>query len=202
MKYCVNKRKIRLKLLKYIFLSASFCVLLTIIITLYQKNTEINQNSKDVSTKTSKATKPKEYNLAIDHLMFEGFNDKSVPYKILAKEVTKNQFNQYIMNSVSSQYSFNNKDDLTAKSMHGLFDEDNKLVILKDDVRVFLNNIVLNSEEIKINLKNQDIYSDELVEVNSKMGNIKADSFNTKESNNIIEFKGNVESTYTIKNSR
>jgi len=200
MEHWVNKRRTKLKLLKYIFLSSSCCVLFAIIVTLHLKNSEINKNS--TTSPTTPSVKSKKSSLAIDHLMFEGFSEKSIPYKILAESVSKNQLNQYVLNSVSSQYSINNNDDITAKSTRGLFDEDNKLVILRDDVKIFLNNIVLNSDEIKINLENQDIHSDEIVEVNSKMGNIKADSFNTKESNNIIEFKGNVESTYTTKVSK
>jgi len=38
------------------------------------------------------------------------------------------------------------------------------------------------------------------VEVNFNKSNIKADSFNTQNSNNIIEFNGNVESNFDVKN--
>lgn len=196
MKPLVNHNRAKIKILKYVFLSMSCCVLLAIIVTLYLKNNTLNSNSEEPVGKTPKE---KNYSLAINHSMFEGFTGSSAPYKILAKTVTKNQLNQYILGSVSGQCTLDNNDDITAKSINGTLDEENKLITLTNDVKIFLNNMVLNSEEVKFNLKNQDTYSDQYVEVNSEMGNIKANSFNTKESNNIIEFKGNVESTCIIK---
>lgn len=195
----VNTNRSKTNLLKYIFLSTSLCVLLAIIVTIYLKDSPITPESSKKPAKNSKTlSNSKEYSLAINQLSFEGFSRKSMPYKILADTVTKNHLDQYILNSVNGQCSLNNNENITIQSTSGTLDDTNKIAILHNDVKIFLNNIVLNSEEIQLNLENQDVHSDSAVEVNSEQANIKADSFDTKELNNIIEFKGNVEAICNI----
>jgi len=198
MDYLVKTRA-RIKLIKYIFLSASCCVLIAIITTLYLKNTEISQDLEQKSAQNNKPKLSKEYSLTINQSIFEGVSGELIPYKILAKTVTKDLANKYVLSSINGNYSLDNG-DLTFKSVNGILDENSKFVILTDDVKIILNDIIFTSDEIKFNLENQEAYSDTNVEVNFNESSIKADSFHTKDSNNIIEFKGNVESDFNIKN--
>jgi hypothetical protein len=193
------KAQAKIKLIKYCFLSAGCCVLIAIITTLYLKNTSIQEDieANSVQEKTPKLSK--NYSLNINQSIFEGMSSDLMPYKILAQTVTKDLANQYILSAVNGQYSLTNG-DLKIKAASGTLDEDNKFATLTKDVEITLNGVIFNSEKITFNLENQEAYSDTEVEVNFDKSNIKADSFNTKNSHNIIEFKGNVESNFDVKN--
>ena len=193
------KTQAKIKLIKYCFLSAGCCVLIAIITTLYLKNNSIEEDIQASSTKNEKPNLPKNYTLNINQSVFEGVSNDLIPYKIVAKNVTKNLAKQYILSAVSGKYSLNNS-DLKIKADKGTLDEDNKFMTLTNDVEITLNGIIFNSEEIKLNLNNQEAYSDTNVEVNFNKSSIKANSFNTRDSHNIIEFRGNVESNFDIKN--
>ena len=195
------KTRAKIKLLKYIFLSTGCCVLIAIIITLYLNNTFISQDVEKNSAKNNKPNLSKKYNLTINRSIFEGLSSNLIPYKISANTVSKDLTNKYILSIITGKYSLNNG-NLTIKATNGILDEDNKFIILKDNVIITLNNIIFISEEIKLNLKNQEAHSDTNVEVNFNNSSIKADSFNTKDSNNIIEFKGNVKSNFNIKRTK
>ena len=73
MEILVDRNRAKLKLLKYVFLSAGCCVLFTIIVTLYLKNIEINQNIKNEPAPETKSKVQKEYNLAIIINLFKSY---------------------------------------------------------------------------------------------------------------------------------
>ncbi|MDP4708526.1 MAG: LPS export ABC transporter periplasmic protein LptC [Rickettsiaceae bacterium] len=192
------KTQARIKLIKYCFLSAGCCVLIAIVTTLYLKNISIQEDIKESSIQKTQQKLSKDYTLNINQSIFEGISSDLTPYKISAKTVTKDLENKYILSAVSGQYSLTNG-DLNIKAAIGTLDEDQKLATLTKDVEITVNGIIFNSEKIMFNLENQEAYSDTEVEVNFNKSNIKADSFNTKNSHNIIEFNGNVESNFDVK---
>jgi|GEM_PF-881296 len=193
------KAQARIKLIKYCFLSAGCCVLIAIITTLYLKNSSIQEDIETSSVQEKKPKLSKNYSLNINKSIFEGMSSDLMPYKILAQTVTKDLANHYILSSVSGRYALTNG-DLKIKAASGTLDENNKLATLTKNVEITLNGVIFNSEKITFNLENQEVYSNTEVEVNFHKSNIKADSFNTQNSNNIIEFNGNVESNFDVKN--
>lgn len=187
----------RLKLLKYIFLSAGGCIFLAIIVTLYLKNSEDNKTQEAMAKQNKKLSK--NYSLSINKPIFEGVTGDLSPYKIFANSVKKNLQNQYTLQDVNANCKLNNT-NVNAKAASAVLDDESKFVTLKDSVLINLDDAILKCEEIKLNLENHEVSNDSGVELDFKKSNIKADSLNTKDSNNIIEFKGNIESNFDIEN--
>ncbi len=197
MEYLIQYRT-KLKLLKYISLSAGLCIFLAIIITLYIKNAS-DHEAKQPFQETNKFKLSKDYSLTINNPIFEGVTGNLNPYRILAQTVSKNLDNQYTLHNVNANCKINDA-NVNAKATNALLDDSNKLITLKENVQITLDDTVLKCEEIKLNLENQEITSDTSVEINLENSHIKADSLSTKDSNNIIELKGNIESNFDIKN--
>lgn len=187
----------RLKLLKYIFLSTGGCVFLAIIVTLYLKNSADEEAKESLSKQNKKLSK--NYSLSISKPIFEGVTGDLSPYKILANSVNKNLKNQYTLQEVNANCKLNNS-NINARSANAIFDDSNRLITLKNNVLINLDDAILKCEEIKLNLENQEVSNDTGVELDFKKSTIKADSLNTKDSNNIIEFNGNIESNFNIEN--
>lgn len=187
----------RIKLLKYIFLSLGCCVMVSIMVTLYLKNSQISEEITETSSKNKHSKLSKDYSLSIKKSTFEGISHDLTPYKILANTVTKNLDNQYILSEIKGTYGIG-EENLIIKSSSGILNEDSKMFILKDDVNVTINDMHINSKKLYFNLSNKDAHSDSEVEINSKNAKIKADSFYIKDSNNIINFEGNVDCTFDI----
>lgn len=187
----------RLKLLKYIFLSAGGCIFLAIIVTLYLKNSA-DEDAKESLAKQNKKLS-KNYSLSISKPIFEGVTGDLNPYKILANSVNKNLKNQYTLQDVNANCKLSNT-NVNAKASSAVFDDGNRFITLKNNVLINLDDAVLKCEEIKLNLENQEVSNDTGIVLDYKKSNIKADSLNTKDSNNIIEFNGNIESNFDIEN--
>jgi hypothetical protein len=187
----------RLKLLKYIFLSAGGCIFLAIIITLYLKNSADEETKKALAKQNKKLSK--NYSLSINKPIFEGVTGNLSPYKILANSVNKTLQNQYTLQDVNANCKLNNT-NVNAKATSAILDDSSKFITLKNNVLINLDDAVLKCEEIKLNLENHEVSNDTGVSIDFKKSNIKADSLNTKDSNNIIEFNGNIESNFNIEN--
>ena len=195
--HSLSKTRSRIKLLKYAFLSAGICVMIAIIAILYAQN-NLQNHTEEAVNETAKPKLSKEYTLSIQHSIFEGISQDSLPYKISAENVVKDADNKYLLNTIIGKYKVaGGAIELTASN--GTLDELNKFVILNQNAQITYNGIIFNSAKIKCNLDNKDIESDVPVDVNFKKSNIKADKFNTKNSGNDIIFKGNVESKFDLK---
>ncbi|PCJ29584.1 MAG: hypothetical protein COA94_00850 [Rickettsiales bacterium] len=191
----------RIKLLKYLFLSAGICVLIGILATIYGKDMFDSSHANTNST-NSLALRPKlskNHTLSINHSIFEGVSKDLTPYKIIAENVTRNSDNKYQLNRVEGDCSLK-AGGLKMRAAAGTIDMSTKLVTLKQDVYVTLNeNTIFNSDEIQISLNNKDISSNSAVSVTLKDSNIKADKFKALGSSDDIKFEGNIKFESDVK---
>ena len=187
--------KYRIKLFKCVLLGASFLVLSIILFYLYTKNLSSGESAPVVKRDKS----VKEYALNINNSIFEGKTSSLVPYQISARDVIKDKSENYIFNIVQGKYFLPNG-HVSVKSDNATLDDIEKILTLTKNVTFTFNNAILACQELSFNLNTQEAYSNVGVEVNFNESTVKADSFKTKGSNNIIEFQGNVKSSVDIKN--
>ena len=185
------------KLVKYIFLSTSICVLVAVLVTLYIHKLPIEDGSDSESAQKRSRKLPQEYSLTIKKSIFEGVSNDLSPYVIMAQNVAKNTTNEYLLNIVNGTYTLPDG-EITIKADNGTLDEAEKSVQLNDNVSVLFNGMTFNSEQMIINLETKDAKSPEEVEVTFEKSKIRADQFQTEESAEIIKFKGNVESNFDL----
>jgi lipopolysaccharide transport protein LptA len=190
MENLIHDRLRRLKLLKYIFLSAGCCVLFAIILTLHLKNAS-DQEAEEALKKQSKNALSKNYSLSINKPIFEGVTDNLEPYRILAQTVDKNLENQYTLHEVNANCKINNT-IINAKATNAILDDTSKLVTLKQNVQITSDDTVLKCEELKINLETQEAKSNSNIELDFKKSNIKADSLTLQRDKGTATFSGSV----------
>lgn len=132
------------------------------------------------------------YEIILQNSIFEGVNKYLEPYKITADSAVKTSNNKYKLSQVSAKYHINNKNYLSIISTYGTIYDDNKSIQLSDNVKIFFGNLILNSDNIKINLLNKEVISNSEVDLLYRNSKIIADSFIAKDNGNIIVFTGNV----------
>lgn len=196
----LSKLRSKTKLAKYIFLSASICVLVSILVTLYLQNlpTENESNYDSVKKKTTKLSK--EYSLNISKSIFKGISEDLSPYVIMAKNVSKNTTDKYLLDTINGKYALPDG-EITIKADRGTLDEIKKSVILNDNVKILFNGMVFNSKQMTVDLETRDAKSSSEVEVTFKESKIRANKFKTEDSANTIKFEGNVDSTIDLNRS-
>lgn len=184
----------RTKILKYSFLLSGVFVLF--LIFSIPSNEEQKFVTEDLDT--NKPTNiPKDFNLNMNNSIFEGLDKNKKPYKIVADRVTKQNNNIYNLNGIMAKHNILNS-DLQILAKNGILDEATKLLVLSENVKVTFNNLILTANKINFNLNSNIVSSQHPVEVNFQNSTIKALSFSTDDSNNIINFEGNVVSTLNI----
>ncbi len=193
--YIIKKNKI----IKYSFLVSGILVLFSIFFSTSNEKQELIPKDLDPSA-TSNA--PKEFNLNMNNSIFEGLNKDKLPYKIKANVVTKQNNSIYNLNTINAKYNISNG-DLQILADNGVLNEATKLFILSENVKIIFNNLVLTdltltSNKINLNLNSNIAHSQHPVEVSFKNSTIKASSFSTDDSSNIINFEGNVVSTFNL----
>ena len=195
MKNLIKARAQKIKLIKYVFLSASCCVLIAIVTSLYTQNALISNDS--LSSQKDCSRLPKDYTLSINYSVIEGVSSDLMPYNISAKNIVKNSTNKYVLNFVNGKYSLDDG-DISIKAVKGTLDEITKSFTLTGDAQVIFNGIIFSSREIIFDLYSKDASSNKEVEVVFKQSSIKADNFKIEDSTNSIQFKGNVKSYFNI----
>lgn len=193
----LSKLRSKTKLVKYIFLSASISVLVSVLVVLYIQKlpTDTESNYEITKNKTKKLSK--EYSLNITKSIFEGVSEDLSPYVIIAQNVAKNTFDQYLLDIIKGKYTLPDG-EITIKADSGTLDELKKSVILNDNVRILFNGMVFNSNQIIVDLETKDAKSNDKVEVTFEKSKIQADKFKTEDSANTIEFEGNVDSNFDL----
>ncbi len=193
----LSKLRSKTKLVKYIFLSASISVLVSVLVVLYIQKlpTDTESNYEITKNKTKKLSK--EYSLNITKSIFEGVSEDLSPYVIIAQNVAKNTSDKYLLDIIKGKYTLPDG-EITIKADSGTLDELKKSVILKDNVRILFNGMVFNSNQIIVDLETKDAKSNDKVEVTFEKSKIQADKFKTEDSANTIEFEGNVDSNFDL----
>ncbi|MBA2628829.1 MAG: LPS export ABC transporter periplasmic protein LptC [Rickettsiaceae bacterium] len=188
----------KFKLVKYIFLCSGVLVLIFIFITIiYSSSSSQNNYTVKQDILNNKPYLTKDYSLGIENPVFEGISNNLAPYKILAHTMVKDKYNNYILQFVSGKY-LSSDGDIIIKSNEATLDDLAKKIILKDNVLVIFNGIKLKSNQLNLNINNQNINSEAPVIVDFSNSYIKADKLDSDEYSKIIRFKGNVESVFDI----
>lgn len=193
----LSKIRFRTKLIKYIFLSASICILVSILVSLYiQKMPTENLESYEL-TKNKAKKFSKDHSLNISKSVFEGISQDLSPYVIIAQHVAKTTSDKYFLDIISGKYILSDG-EITIKADSGTLDELKKSVILNNNVKIIFNGATFNSKQIIIDLDTKDARSNDEVEVIFEKSKIRADKFKTEDSSNTIKFKGNVDSNFDL----
>ncbi|GAB4165729.1 MAG: hypothetical protein Tsb006_5210 [Rickettsiaceae bacterium] len=188
----------KVRLIKYVFLSAGICVLVAIIISVIVKNYEFSTDEANLPTKDKKHKLNKEYTLSINNTVFEGFSDELMPYKILAQNISKNKNNNYVLKIVSGAYSLE-EGEVSIRSENGLLDEVTRQVQLDGNVVLSFNGIELKTNQLQLDTKTKDAKSIVPVTIDFNNSCIEAKQLETKNSAKIIELKGDVKCNFNIK---
>ena len=183
----------RNNIIKRSFLIMSVLIMLLILYIPFNKGKILS----DTDANINKTNTPNGFELNINNPIFEGMNRDNLPYKIVAKVVTKQNDNIYNLNNINGRYGVING-DLQNSSIKGVFNEITKVFTLSDNVKIIFNDYILAANKINFDLHSSSMVSDEPIEVNFQNSVIKALSFYTDYSNNIINLEGNVVSIFNL----
>ncbi|RYE06407.1 MAG: hypothetical protein EOP33_04315 [Rickettsiaceae bacterium] len=145
---------------------------------------------KDSHPHESTSSNQQHYNQIRAHQsVLSGVSKDLDPYKISADKIDTICDDQFSMEKVDALYEIG-KQKLVFNANIGFIDNVGKLLSLKDDVKIYLEEVMLFGNRINIDLVNKRIYSDERIDVSYKNSQIKADTLTS--TSDILEFKGNV----------
>ncbi|WP_392506501.1 LPS export ABC transporter periplasmic protein LptC [Rickettsia sp. 2024-CO-Wats] len=152
------------------------------------------ENDINVTKKSLKDNKnfDLKYNIILKDSMFAGVNKNLNAYKIKTERAIKESNNKYKLDIINAIYNVNQDQTLIINAKEGFLDEESNILDLKNDVKLFFDEIIFNTNDARIDLVNKNIISHSPAKLLYKNSSITADSFNTKDENNIIIFKGNV----------
>lgn len=214
--YDISKSQAKIRFVKYILLVISLLLLAAFIMNFYVQTmpveAEITEKAPGVQNDFSQKKLPKGYSLSINKSVFEGFGDDLLPYRISAESVVKNAQDEYLLSVVRGTYQLDqelidsgaqpadghNRGILELKSDRASINEETKSAVLKDNVEIFYDQFILNSEAVTLDLKTQDAQSKGEIRIKFKNSDIKADQFKTENSSDIIKLKGHVESNINL----
>ncbi|WP_032138618.1 LPS export ABC transporter periplasmic protein LptC [Rickettsia tamurae] len=152
------------------------------------------ENDINVTKKSLKDTKnfDLKYNIILKDSIFEGVNKNLNAYKIKTERAVKESDNKYKLDIINAIYNVNQDQTLIINAKEGFLDEESNILDLKNDVKLFFDEIIFNTNDARIDLVNKNITGHSPAKLLYKNSSITSDSFNTKDENNIIIFKSNV----------
>ncbi|AAU03963.1 LPS export ABC transporter periplasmic protein LptC [Rickettsia typhi] len=155
-----------------------------------EKN-DINVTKKNLNLRNNKNYDLK-YNVILQDSIFEGVNKNLNAYKIKTERAIKESGNKYKLDIINAIYSIKQDQTLIITAKEGFLDQESNTLDLKNDIKLFVDEIIFNTNNARINLVNQNINGNSSAKLIYKNSSITSDSFNTMNENNIIIFKGNV----------
>ena len=111
---------------------------------------------------------------------------------IKAKQAIKESDNKYKLDIINATYNANKDQLITIYAKEGFLNEESNILDLKNDVKLYFDNIIFNTNGAQINLVNKNITGKSSSTLLYKNSSVTSDSFNTQDDNNIIILKGNV----------
>ena len=184
----------RNKVIKYLFLLSGIFVLLVIFWATYEKKKVVIEERLEVNKNTHIS---KEFNFNINDSVFEGVNKDNLPYTITARFITKQNDNIYNLNTVDGTHKLS-KDTLHIVANNGLLDDNTNLLVLSENVKIVFNSFELSGSKVNFDLNSNLASSDQPAEVTYQNSTIKALNFYSDDSNNIVNFEGEVVSTFNV----
>ncbi|GAA5252504.1 LPS export ABC transporter periplasmic protein LptC [Candidatus Rickettsia kedanie] len=159
------------------------------------KSSYINEeNDINVTKNSLKDTKnfDFQYNIILKDSIFEGVNKNLNAYKIKTERAIQESDNKYKLDIINAIYNVNQDQTLIINAKEGFLDEGSNILDLKNDVKLFFDEIIFNTNDARIDLVNKNITGNSSAKLFYKNSSITSDRFNTRDENNIIIFKGNV----------
>ncbi|MCC8467746.1 MAG: LPS export ABC transporter periplasmic protein LptC [Rickettsia endosymbiont of Eriopis connexa] len=152
------------------------------------------ENDINVTKKSLKDNKnfDLKYNIILKDSIFEGVNKNLNAYKIKTERAIKESDNKYKLDIINAIYNVNQDQILIINAKEGFLDAESNILDLKNDVKLFFDEIIFNTNDARIDLVNKNITGNSSAKLLYKNSSITSDSFNTRDENNIIIFKGNV----------
>ncbi|AFC74848.1 lipopolysaccharide-assembly, LptC-related family protein [Rickettsia parkeri str. Tate's Hell] len=183
--------KLRKKIWKSVYLLITVGILYIGYILI--KSGYINEKN-DINVKSLKDNKnfDLKYNIILKDSIFEGVSKNLNAYKIKTERAIKESNNKYKLDIINAIYNVNQDQTLIINAKEGFLDEESSILDLKNDVKLLFDEIIFNTNDARIDLVNKNITGSSPAKLLYKNSSITSDSFNTKDENNIIIFKGNV----------
>ncbi len=180
------------KVLKYLFLLSGIFVLFLVFWVSHEKEKKVVAEEIEVNKNRHI---PKEFDFNINNSILEGLNKNNLPYTIIAKVITKQNDNIYNLSTIDAIHKLS-EDNLHIVADNGLLDETTNLLVLSENVKIVFNNFELTGNKVNFNLNSNLASSEDPVEVTYQNSTVTALNFYSDDSNNIINFEGEVVSTF------
>jgi LPS export ABC transporter protein LptC len=188
----INSALRKTKVLKYLFLLSGIFVLFLVFWVSHEKEKKVVAEEVEVN-KNSHI--PKEFDFNINNSILEGLNKNNLPYTIIAKVITKQNDNIYNLSTIDATHKLS-EDNLHIVADNGLLDKTTNLLVLSENVKIVFNNFELTGNKVNFNLNSNLASSEDPVEVTYQNSTVTALNFYSDDSNNIINFEGEVVSTF------
>lgn len=188
----INSALRKTKVLKYLFLLSGIFVLFLVFWATYTKEKKVVAEEIEVN---KNSPIPKEFDFNINNSILEGLNKNNLPYTIIAKVITKQNDNIYNLSTIDAIHKLS-EDNLHIVADNGLLDENTNLLVLSENVKIVFNNFELTGNKVNFNLNSNLASSEDPVEVTYQNSTVTALNFYSDDSNNIINFEGEVLSTF------
>lgn len=146
----------------------------------------------DISNTQKVSNKDLKYNIILKDSIFEGVDKNLNAYLVKAKQAIKDSDNKYKLNIIDAIYNINKDQSITIYAKEGFLNEESRILDLKNDVKLYFNDVIFDTNDAKIDLVNKNIIGDSPSTLFYKNSSVTSDKFNTQNDNNIIIFKGNV----------
>jgi len=182
---------------KKIWKSVYFLIILGILYIGYILIKSGYSNEEDDINVTKKSLKDNKnfdlkYNIILKDSVFEGVNKNLNAYTIKTERAIKESDNKYKLDIINAIYNVNKDQPLTIYAKEGFLDENSNILDLKNDVKLYFDDVIFNTNDARIDLVNKNITGNSPATLLYKNSSVTSDSFNTVDENNIIIFKGNV----------
>ena len=188
----INSALRKTKVLKYLFLLSGIFVLFLVFWVSHEKEKKVVAEEIEVN---KNSPIPKEFDFNINNSILEGLNKNNLPYTIIAKVITKQNDNIYNLSTIDAIHKLS-EDNLHIVADNGLLDETTNLLVLSEIVKIVFNNFELTGNKVNFNLNSNLASSEDPVEVTYQNSTVTALNFYSDDSNNIINFEGEVVSTF------
>lgn len=188
----INSALRKTKVLKYLFLLSGIFVLFLVFWVSHEKEKKVVAEEIEVNKNRHI---PKEFDFNINNSILEGLNKNNLPYTIIAKVITKQNDNIYNLSTIDAIHKLS-EDNLRIVADNGLLDETTNLLVLSENVKIVFNNFELTGNKVNFNLNSNLASSEDPVEVTYQNSTVTALNFYSDDSNNIINFEGEVVSTF------
>lgn len=175
--------------------SAYFLIILGILYIGYiliKSGYTTEEDNVNITEKTSEKNFDLKYNIILKDSIFAGVNKSLNAYKIKTERAIKESDNKYKLDIINAVYAVDKDQSVTIQAKEGFLDEESNILDLKNDVKLFFDEIIFNTNDARIDLINKNITGYSPAKLLYRNSSITSDSFNTKDENNIIIFKGNV----------